>query len=89
MHVALTRETAGYYADFEPLSALAKVCERGFFHDGTFSSFRDREHGVPIDTAMPTWRLVVCTQNHDQIGNRAIGDRITETSTTSSPARRC
>jgi len=77
VHVALTRETAGYYADFEPLSALAKVCERGFFHDGTFSSFRDREHGVPIDTdAMPTWRLVVCTQNHDQIGNRAIGDRI-------------
>jgi maltooligosyltrehalose trehalohydrolase len=80
VHVALTRETAGYYADFEPLSALAKVYEKGFFHDGTFSSFRDREHGVPIDTdAMPTWRLVVCTQNHDQIGNRAIGDRITET----------
>jgi maltooligosyltrehalose trehalohydrolase len=79
VHVALTRETAGYYADFEPLSALAKVCERGFFHDGTFSSFRDRNHGVPIDTAMPTWRLVVCSQNHDQIGNRAVGDRITET----------
>ena len=72
-------ETAGYYADFEPLSALAKVCEKGFFHDGTFSSFRDRDHGVPIDTAMPTWRLVVCSQNHDQIGNRAVGDRITET----------
>ncbi|MCW2762977.1 MAG: treZ, partial [Marmoricola sp.] len=40
VHVALTRETEGYYADFEPLSALAKVVERGFFHDGTFSSFR-------------------------------------------------
>ena len=79
VHVALTGETDGYYADFEPLGALAKVCERGFFHDGTFSSFRDRDHGVPIDTAaMPTWRLVVCTQNHDQIGNRAVGDRITE-----------
>ena len=79
VHVALTRETEGYYADFEPLAALAKVCERGFFHDGTFSSFRDRDHGVPIDTAtMPTWRLVVCTQNHDQIGNRATGDRITD-----------
>ena len=79
VHVALTRETAGYYADFEPLAALAKVCERGFFHDGTFSSFRERDHGVPIDTAaMPTWRLVVCSQNHDQIGNRAVGDRITE-----------
>ncbi|WP_205471318.1 malto-oligosyltrehalose trehalohydrolase [Nocardioides sp. SYSU D00038] len=79
VHVALTRETEGYYADFEPLGALAKVCEKGFFHDGTFSSFRERDHGVPIDVAaMPTWRLVVCSQNHDQIGNRAVGDRITE-----------
>ena len=79
VHVALTGETAGYYADFEPLAALAKVCERGFFHDGTFSSFRGRDHGVAIDTAaMPTWRLVVCSQNHDQIGNRAVGDRVTE-----------
>lgn len=79
VHVALTGETTGYYADFEPLSALAKVCERGFFHDGTFSSFRGRDHGVPIDLEhMPTWRLVVCNQNHDQIGNRATGDRLTE-----------
>ncbi len=79
VHVALTRETAGYYADFEPLGALAKVCEKGFFHDGTYSSFRHREHGHEIDTeSMPTWRLVVCSQNHDQIGNRAVGDRITD-----------
>ncbi|NPC98171.1 malto-oligosyltrehalose trehalohydrolase [Nocardioides sp. zg-DK7169] len=79
VHVALTQETEGYYADFEPLSALAKVCERGFFHDGTYSSFRGRDHGAPVDTErMPTWRLVVCSQNHDQIGNRAVGDRITE-----------
>ncbi|MFC6285510.1 malto-oligosyltrehalose trehalohydrolase [Nocardioides sp. GCM10027113] len=79
VHVALTGETDGYYADFAPLSALAKVCERGFFHDGTWSSFRGRDHGTPVDTdAMPTWRLVVCSQNHDQIGNRAVGDRITE-----------
>jgi maltooligosyltrehalose trehalohydrolase len=78
VHVALTGETSGYYADFEPLGALAKVCERGFFHDGTFSSFRGRDHGAPIDTAtMPTWRLVVANQNHDQIGNRAVGDRLT------------
>ena len=79
VHVALTGETDGYYADFEPLGALAKVCEKGFFHDGTFSSFREADHGVPIDlAAMPTWRLVVCSQNHDQVGNRAVGDRITE-----------
>ena len=79
VHVALTRETEGYYADFEPLSALAKVCEQGFFHNGTFSSFRDREHGKPVDVEhMPAWRLVVCNQNHDQVGNRARGDRIAE-----------
>ncbi|MFB9315202.1 malto-oligosyltrehalose trehalohydrolase [Nocardioides plantarum] len=79
VHVALTRETTGYYADFEPLAALAKVVEKGFFHDGTFSSFRGSNHGAAVDTAaMPTWRLVVCSQNHDQIGNRAVGDRITD-----------
>ncbi len=77
VHVALTGETSGYYADFEPLGALAKVCERGFFHDGTFSSFRGHVHGRPIDTAtLPTWRLVVANQNHDQVGNRAVGDRL-------------
>ncbi|MBZ5740961.1 malto-oligosyltrehalose trehalohydrolase [Nocardioides mangrovi] len=79
VHVALTGETSGYYADFEPLAALAKVCERAFFHDGTFSSFRGRAHGHPVDRATtPTWRFVVASQNHDQIGNRARGDRITE-----------
>ncbi len=79
VHVALTGETDGYYADFEPLGALAKVLDRGFFHDGTFSSFRDRDHGRPVDTEhMPAWRLVVCAQNHDQVGNRARGDRTAE-----------
>jgi maltooligosyltrehalose trehalohydrolase len=79
VHVALTGETTGWLADFEPLSALAKVCERGFFHDGTYSSYRGRPHGVPIDTSpMPSWRLVVSSQNHDQVGNRAVGDRITQ-----------
>ena len=77
VHVAVTGETTGYYADFAPLGALAKVLERGFFHDGTYSSFRGRNHGAPIDTAtMPAWRLVVADQNHDQIGNRAAGDRM-------------
>jgi maltooligosyltrehalose trehalohydrolase len=80
VHVALTGETDGYYADFEPLSALKKVLERGFFHDGSYSSFRGRHHGRPIDTErMPAWRLVVASQNHDQIGNRAAGDRLTAT----------
>ncbi|WP_030483759.1 malto-oligosyltrehalose trehalohydrolase [Nocardioides aequoreus] len=80
VHVALTGETSGYYGDFAPLSTLAKVLERGFLHDGTWSSFRGRRHGRPVDTAaMPTWRLVVCNQNHDQVGNRATGDRLAAT----------
>ncbi|ROQ38357.1 maltooligosyl trehalose hydrolase [Frondihabitans sp. PhB188] len=80
VHVALTGEISGYYADFEHLGALAKVLTRGFFHDGTWSSFRDAYHGRPIDTErMPGWRLVVANQNHDQIGNRAIGDRLAAT----------
>ena len=78
VQVALTGETTGYYADFEHLESLAKVATRGFYHDGTYSSFRGRNHGHPIDTEqMPTWRLVVANQNHDQIGNRAAGDRLT------------
>lgn len=80
VHVALTGETTGYYADFAAPDALTKVLERGFFHDGTRSSFRGRRHGVPIDTASTeTWRLVVASQNHDQIGNRAAGDRLSAT----------
>ena len=60
--------------------ALPKVWTEGFFHNGTLSTFRGRHHGRPIDTAaMPTWRLVVFSQDHDQIGNRAIGDRLTAT----------
>ncbi len=79
VHVALTGETTGYYEDFASLSALAKVSTGGFFHDGTYSSFREKNHGFPIDPQVPTWRLVTFSQDHDQIGNRAIGDRLTAT----------
>ena len=79
VHVALTGETTGYYADFAPLSALAKVSTEGFFHNGTYSSFRERDHGQPIPPSVETWQLVTFSQDHDQIGNRAIGDRLTET----------
>lgn len=78
LHVAVTGETAGYYADFAPLSALAKVCTGGFFHDGTWSSFRGANHGRPIDPRIPTSRLVTFSQDHDQIGNRAAGDRLSQ-----------
>ena len=77
LYVCLTGDTSGYYADFDTLDALGKVFEGGFFHDGTRSSFRGRSHGHPIDTyRTQTWRLVVCSDNHDQIGNRAAGERL-------------
>ncbi len=59
------------------LTALRVVLERGFFHAGTWSSFRGRTHGRPLDPAgTPAWRLVVFDQDHDQVGNRATGDRL-------------
>jgi maltooligosyltrehalose trehalohydrolase len=77
LYVSLTGDTSGYYADFDSLEALGKVFTDGFFHTGTRSSFRQRSHGHPIDTfRTPTWRLVVCSDNHDQIGNRAAGERL-------------
>ncbi len=80
VHVNLTRETEGYYSDFDSVGALAKVLEKGFFHNGTYSSFRERHHGREIDAAHASpLQLVVCTQNHDQIGNRAAGDRLSDT----------
>ncbi|RJQ72769.1 malto-oligosyltrehalose trehalohydrolase [Pseudonocardiaceae bacterium YIM PH 21723] len=83
LHSTLTGEGQGYYADFTSLSALATVLTDGFLHAGTWSSFRKRTHGAPIDRArIPGHRLVVCLQNHDQIGNRATGDRLTATLST-------
>ena len=77
LHVALTDETVGYYSDFGSMEAIAKVLTRGFFHDGTYSSFRGRLHGRPVDTRVTeTWRFVGYSQDHDQIGNRAAGDRL-------------
>ncbi|WP_224049789.1 malto-oligosyltrehalose trehalohydrolase [Arthrobacter sp. NicSoilB4] len=80
VHVNVSGEATGYYADFESLEALAKVLVDGFFHDGSYSSFRGRHHGRPINTAaVHPAALVVCSQNHDQIGNRATGDRLSQT----------
>ncbi|MDJ0340690.1 malto-oligosyltrehalose trehalohydrolase [Streptomyces sp. H10-C2] len=79
LHTALTGESQGYYADFarEPLGALAKTLTRVFFHDGTYSSFRGRRHGRPVDRATtPAHRFLGYSQTHDQIGNRATGDRL-------------
>jgi maltooligosyltrehalose trehalohydrolase len=79
VHVNVSGETEGYYGDFASLGVLAKVLKDGFLHDGSYSSFRGRHHGRPINTSLvhPA-ALVVCSQNHDQIGNRAIGDRLSQ-----------
>jgi maltooligosyltrehalose trehalohydrolase len=82
LHALLTGERQGYYCDFGSLSALAKTFTKAFLHDGTYSTFRKREHGRPIDPHQQLgWQFVVCLQNHDQVGNRAVGDRLPELTT--------
>ncbi|MGC4945900.1 malto-oligosyltrehalose trehalohydrolase [Streptomyces sp. DT224] len=79
LHTALTGESQGYYADFAaaPLAGLAKTMTSAFFHNGTYSSFRGRTHGRPVDvTRSAAHRFVGYAQTHDQIGNRALGDRL-------------
>lgn len=77
LHVLLTGETQGYYADFAALGVIEKVVHTPFFHDGTYSTFRGRRHGRPVDPGgTPGWRFVVALQTHDQVGNRAMGDRL-------------
>ncbi len=77
LHATLTGETQGYYVDFGPLAVLAEALTTAFVHAGTYSTFRRRTHGRPVDpTATPAHRFVTYLQNHDQIGNRAQGDRI-------------
>ncbi|PZS19372.1 MAG: malto-oligosyltrehalose trehalohydrolase, partial [Pseudonocardiales bacterium] len=82
LHALLTGERQGYYCDFGSLPTLAKVFTSAFLHDGTYSTFRGRRHGKPVDRATtPGYRFVVCLQNHDQVGNRAVGDRLPEITT--------
>jgi maltooligosyltrehalose trehalohydrolase len=94
LHTTLTGEAQGYYADFAhpPLTALCKTLTSGFFHNGTYSSFRGRRHGRPLDRArVSAQRLLGYTQTHDQIGNRAQGDRLSASLSPGLPrrSRRC
>ncbi|WP_018653521.1 malto-oligosyltrehalose trehalohydrolase [Actinomadura flavalba] len=80
LHAALTGERQGYYVDFGATDTLAHALTRVFVHDGAYSTYRGRHHGRPVDvTRVPASRFVTFLQNHDQIGNRASGDRITAT----------
>jgi maltooligosyltrehalose trehalohydrolase len=74
LHAALTGERAGYYEEFGSLELLAKALCRAWVYDGCFAVHRRRRHGRP-PTGLTGHQFVVCTQNHDQVGNRAVGDR--------------
>jgi maltooligosyltrehalose trehalohydrolase len=74
-HVALTGERSGYYADFAAPGALAKVLAERYVNDGRYSPHRRRRHGRPA-ADVPADRFVACIQNHDQVGNRARGERL-------------
>ncbi len=75
VHGFLTEERQGYYADFGEARDLAGVLREPFLYAGRYSPARDRTHGAPPGD-LPGDRFVVCIQNHDQVGNRARGDRL-------------
>jgi maltooligosyltrehalose trehalohydrolase len=79
LHATLTGETSGYYGDFDGLPQVAHVLREVFLHDGRWSTFRERAHGRPVPQTVPGHRFVVYLQDHDQVGNRAVGDRISAT----------
>lgn len=75
LHVQLTGEKSGYYVDFQSLSHLEKAFREGFVYSGEHSEYRRRSHGSS-SADIPAYRLIVCSQNHDQVGNRLFGERI-------------
>lgn len=76
IHTAVSGERQGYYCDFGSMQTLATTLRNGYFHAGTYSTFRGRRHGRPLDiTEIPATRLLAYTCTHDQVGNRAVGDR--------------
>jgi maltooligosyltrehalose trehalohydrolase len=77
LHTLLTKEQNGYYADFGRLHHLAKVIEDGWYYRGQFSKYRQRRHGNSA-RGIPKSRFVVFSQNHDQVGNRALGERLSQ-----------
>ena len=78
IHCLLTGEQSGYYADFGGLRHLARALSAGWVYGGDYSRVRGRRHGNPTGNA-PGRSFIISIQNHDQIGNRARGDRLSET----------
>jgi len=75
LFTVLHSESGGYYADFGSLQKLAKALEHVFVYDGAYSVYRSRHHGRPVE-GLSAHRFLGYIQNHDQVGNRAIGDRV-------------
>ena len=75
LHARLTGETQGYYGDFAEAGAWAKAYGRAFLHNGTWSTFRERNWGAPVPEDTDPRKFVVFGSDHDQVGNRAVGDR--------------
>lgn len=75
VHTLLTGEKDGYYEDFGSFRQLARVFQQGWLYASDYSPHRKRRHGRPSGD-ISSGRLVVCTQNHDQVGNRMFGDRL-------------
>ena len=74
LHAALTGERDGYYADFGALADVAHAWRHAYVYEGRYSVARERRHGRPT-VGLPAGRFVVFSQNHDHIGNRALGER--------------
>jgi maltooligosyltrehalose trehalohydrolase len=75
LHALLTGERSGYYADFGSLAQMARALSEGWVYQGEHSPHRRRRHGVPA-AELGAERHVVFAQNHDQTGNRMLGDRL-------------
>ncbi len=78
LHCVLTGERRGYYEDFGELEHLAKALKQGYVYTGEYSRHRQRNFGVRHPEGVHPSQLVVFLQNHDQVGNRMIGDRLLE-----------
>ncbi|GEN78766.1 malto-oligosyltrehalose trehalohydrolase [Actinotalea fermentans] len=75
VHAFLTGERHGYYVDFGTPEVLAKALTSVFVHDGWWSTFREQHWGAPVPPEVDGHRFVVFASDHDQVGNRALGDR--------------
>jgi maltooligosyltrehalose trehalohydrolase len=77
LHVMLTGENTGYYEDFHGVEDLAQAFREGFVYTGQYSKYRGRRHGNSSEK-IPGRSLIVFAQNHDQVGNRPLGDRLAQ-----------